>query len=75
MEKRLNEAPQLCGVDGQLFARAVHRARELMRAYQCASAHALGFCQATSQGHSAISVDDGCKIQRGYFAVAHDLMQ
>ncbi len=46
-----------------------------MRAHLCASAHALGFCQATSQGQSANSVDDGCKIQRGYFAVAHDLMQ
>ncbi len=46
-----------------------------MRAHLCASAHVLGFCQATFQGHSTISVDDGCKIQRGYFAVAHDLMQ
>ncbi len=46
-----------------------------MRAHLCVSAYALGFCQATSQGHSTISVDDGCKIQRGYFAVAHDLMQ
>ncbi len=34
-------------------------------------AHALGFGQTTSQGHSTISVDDGCKIQRGYFAVAN----
>ncbi len=46
-----------------------------MRAHLCASAHALGFCQVSSQGHSTISVDDGCKIQRGYLAVAHDLMQ
>ncbi len=29
------------------------------------------FCLATSQDHSTISVDDGCKIQRGYFAVAN----
>ncbi len=33
--------------------------------------HTLGFCQTTSQGHSTISVNDGCKIQRGYFAIAN----
>ncbi len=34
-------------------------------------AKALVFCLATSQDHTTISVDDGCKIQRGYFTVAY----
>ncbi len=33
--------------------------------------HALRFCQATLQGNSTIPVNDGCKIQRGNFAIAN----